>query len=314
MRVSVTDRCNLRCRYCMPRGIVTVPMTDILTYEEILDTAWAAARCGIKKLKVTGGEPLVRKGVIGLIQKLKEIPGIEQVTLTTNGTLLAPCVNELKAAGLDGVNVSLDTLNARTFREITGFDLLNDVLCGIDAALSAGLRVKVNAVLQEGVNAEEWDALLQMAGDSPLDVRFIEMMPIGEARRVRAVNNHRLLGRVREKYPKLEADTRSHGNGPAVYVRIPGFQGSVGFISAMNEKFCGSCNRIRLTARGELKPCLCYADSVDLRRILRETAPEGRIEKLAAAIRSVIEMKPRAHCFEDERQITEPRRMAEIGG
>lgn len=314
MRVSVTDRCNLRCRYCMPQGIRTVPMSEVLTYEEILEVVRAAAWCGISRLKITGGEPLVRLGVAGLVRELKRVPGVEQVTMTTNGALLAAAMPELKAAGLDAVNVSLDTLDAGQFQEITGFDLLDAVKSGIDAALSAGIPTKVNAVLQEGVNEDEWDRLLQMARTKPLDVRFIELMPMGEGRRFYPVNNERLLEAIREKYPGMERDQRVHGNGPAVYFRIPGFQGGVGFISALHGKFCGSCNRLRLTALGGLKSCLCFADSLDLRSILRSTHGEEKKAALREAIRTAIEGKPQGHRFEERDGVSEPHGMSEIGG
>ena len=223
MRISVTDRCNFRCRYCMPHGIETIPMKDILTYEEIIEVVRAAAVCGISKLKVTGGELLVRRGVVWLIRELKKIPGIEHITMTTNGTILASYAQELKDSGLETVNISLDSLNRKTFSDITGFDMLEDVLSGINSALSAGLKVKVNSVLQENINADEWQVLLSIARYKPVDVRFIELMPIGEAKRFNPVSNEKLITQIKIKYPALTPDTSIHGNGPAVYFMIPGF-------------------------------------------------------------------------------------------
>ena len=314
MRISVTDRCNFRCCYCMPHGIETLPMSEILTYEEILEVVHAAAVCGISKLKVTGGEPLVRRGIVWLISELKKIPGIEIVTMITNGTFLASCAKELKDAGLEAVNVSLDSLDRKIFREITGFDNLGEVLKGIHAAISAGLRVKINSVLQPGINAEEWEELLNLAKNKAVDFRFIEIMPIGEAKKFCPVNNNELIKKIRAKYPTLTPDEKFHGNGPAIYFKVPGFLGSVGFISAMNKKFCASCNRIRLTAKGELKPCLCYAKSFDLRKILRTTAKKERPEKLSRAIFDAIKSKPQAHSFENKNLVSEFHRMFEIGG
>ena len=314
MRISVTDRCNFRCRYCMPQGIKTSPMTEILTYEEIIEIVKAAVKCGISKLKITGGEPLVRRGVVWLIQELNKIQGVEHVTMTTNGALLASCVHELKDAGLEAINISLDSLDRENFREITGFDELDNVLKGIDAAVSAGLRVKINSVLQENINATEWEQVLNLARYKAIDVRFIELMPIGEAKNFRAVSNKELFDKIRAKYPTITPDIRLHGNGPAVYYQIPGFLGSVGFISAMNQKFCASCNRVRLTAKGELKPCLCFAKSFDLRNILRDSDKQEHPEKLAQVIRAAIECKPLAHSFEDETLVSESRKMVEIGG
>ena len=314
MRISVTDRCNFRCRYCMPYGIQTNPMSEILTYEEIIEIVKVAAQCGISKLKITGGEPLVRRDITWLVQELRKISGIRHVTMTTNGALLALYAQQLKDAGLEAINVSLDSLDKKVFREITGFDKLEDVLAGIDAALLAGLRVKINSVLQENFNVDEWEALLNIAKDRPIDIRFIEMMPIGEAKKFHSINNEELLAKIRGKYPDITPDTSIRGNGPAVYFKIPGFLGSVGFISAMNNKFCGSCNRIRLTAKGMLKPCLCFAKNFDLRKILREANKLDRHEKLALAIRAAIEAKPQAHSFENEELVSESRRMFEIGG
>ncbi len=314
MRISVTDRCNFRCRYCMPRGIQTSPMSDILTYEEIIEIVKIAAQCGISKLKITGGDPLVRQGITWLVQELRKIPGIRHITMTTNGALLTLYAKNLKDAGLEAINISLDSLDRKVFSEITGFDKLDNVLAGIDAALSAGLQVKINSVLQENCNVDEWQALLNIAKDRPIDVRFIEMMPIGEAKNFRSVNNEELLAKIRGKYPAITPDTSIHGNGPAVYFKIPGFLGCLGFISAMNKKFCGSCNRIRLTANGMLKPCLCFAKNFDLRKILRETNKIDRPEKLALTIRTAIEAKPQAHSFENEELVSEYRKMFEIGG
>ena len=314
MRISVTDRCNFRCCYCMPHGIETIPMKDILTYEEIIEVVRAAATGGISKLKVTGGEPLVRRGVVWLIRELKKISGIEHITMTTNGTILASYAQELKDSGLEAVNVSLDSLNRKTFSEITGFDRLNDVLTGINSALSAGLKVKVNSVLQENINADEWQELLSIARYKPVDIRFIELMPIGEAKRFNPVSNEDLITQIKTKYPALTPDTSIHGNGPAVYFRLPGFLGSVGFISAIHGKFCASCNRIRLTARGKIKPCLCFAESFDLRGILRDTDKDKRPEKLSRVIHDAIKAKPKAHRFNDKNLVSEYHIMAEIGG
>ncbi len=314
LRLSVTDRCNLRCRYCMPRGLEDrkVTMPEILSYEELLRAAEAAAALGIRRFKITGGEPLCRRGCTDFIGRLKQLPGVEQVTLTTNGVLLAEELPQLLSAGLDAVNISLDSLNPQTYAAITGYDVLPQVLQGLRAALSAGLPVKLNAVLTEGCNAEDWRALLALAEAEPLDVRFIELMPIGCGRQQRGVSNMVLLQEIRARYPGLEKDPRRHGNGPAVYYRIPGFRGSVGFISAVHEKFCDRCNRLRLTAEGQLKPCLCYGEAVDLRELLRR--PDSSAAMLQAAIRQAVQQKPQGHCFEDITAVTEEKKMAEIGG
>lgn len=308
VRISITDRCNLRCRYCMPEGVELVSMGEILTYEEIETICREAAKEGITKLKITGGEPLVRRGCVSLVEKLKSIPGIQQVTMTTNGVLLEEYAQSLVKAGLDGINISLDSLKAETYGWITGRDEMPKVLKGIQSALDAGLKTKINVVLQKEVNASEWEQLLELAKENPLDVRFIEMMPIGYGKQFEPVSNEELLKKLTEKYPELHRDVQVHGNGPARYYELPGFQGSVGFISAIHEKFCDSCNRIRLTAQGELKPCLCYGQSYDLKQALRG---DGDIRKI---IRKAIQKKPKQHCFEQVNEITEEKRMVQIGG
>ena len=311
MRVSVTDRCNLRCRYCMPDGVELVPMRDILTYEEIAEVCAAASKLGIRKLKITGGEPLVRRGCPELIAILKALPGIEQVTMTTNGVLLEEHLPALLDAGLDAVNISLDTLDRARYQSITGRDSLPAVLASIDAVLAVGLRTKINVVLQRGVNDDEWLSLASLAEDRPLDVRFIEMMPIGSGREIVGVSNRTLRAELEKRFPGVAEDDAVHGNGPAVYVRVPGWRGSVGFISAIHGKFCHACNRVRLTARGRLKPCLCYGETTDLLPLLRSGADRDR---LAEAMERAIFRKPREHCFEEPEQITETARMASIGG
>ncbi|MBE6908894.1 MAG: GTP 3',8-cyclase MoaA [Ruminococcaceae bacterium] len=315
LRISVTDRCNLRCRYCMPEGVELVPMQEILTYEEIREICAAAAKLGVRKLKVTGGEPLVRRGCAELIRMLKTVPGIEQVTLTTNGVLLGKYLPELLDAGLDAANVSLDTLDRERYAAITGQDALGAVLESVDAALASGLRLKLNAVLQKGVNDDEWFALASLARDRALDVRFIELMPIGAGKGIRGVANTELRAELLRRYPELEEDAAVRGNGPAVYVRVPGWKGGVGFISAMHGKFCDRCNRLRLTAQGRLKPCLCYGDAVDLMPLLRGGAHGTEREALLCqALEDAVASKPAQHCFEAPERVTETARMADIGG
>lgn len=315
MRISITDRCNLRCRYCMPEGVELVSMGEVLTYEEIQQICIAAAQEGICKLKITGGEPLVRKGCVELIRRLKQIPGIEQVTLTTNGVLLGEYAEALADAGVDGVNISLDSLDRKQYQLITGRDELHRVLKNMEDALAAGLCVKVNAVLQKDMNGTEWKSLVELAKEKPVDVRFIEMMPIGYGKQFEPVFNEELLQMIQSEYPQIERDVRVHGNGPAQYYRIPDFQGSIGFISAIHGKFCESCNRLRLTSQGQLKPCLCYGESYDLRKALRNTKydKENR-EAIRKILREVIAKKPKQHCFEQLNDVTEEKRMVQIGG
>lgn len=314
MRISITDRCNLRCRYCMPQGIKLVPMENILTFEEIEQICRAAAKIGICKLKITGGEPLVRLGCPSLIRSLKKIPGIEQVTMTTNGVLLSKYMDELVESGLDAVNISLDTLDEKRYQEITGRDELKAVLESISLAVEGGLNVKINSVLQKGSNDQEWKKLIQFTMNDPVDVRFIEMMPIGYGRKFETVYNEEVLEQLYMSYPRLEKDEKVHGNGPAVYYKLPGAKGSIGFISAMHGKFCSQCNRLRLTSQGMLKPCLCYEDHVDLAGILK-TPDYGQLTaRLSEAIQTAVHMKPEGHKFEDVDEVTEHKRMVEIGG
>ena len=310
MRVSVTDRCNLRCRYCMPEGVDILPMSSLLTFEEITALCRQASLLGIRRIKITGGEPLIRRNVAGLVAMLKETPGIDQVTMTTNGVLLGRHLEDLLKAGLDAVNISLDTLDQDRYCSITGKDRLKDVLTGIEQAASSRLRVKINAVLMAGINDKDWASLITLARERPLDVRFIEMMPIGAGSRFKPVSNRTLLEEMKDRYPDIKKDQAIHGNGPAVYYHIPGFRGSIGFISAMHGKFCTACNRIRMSATGDIKPCLCYDDSFGIREILREKGEAAAGEDM----RKAIWQKPKAHCFECQEEITEQKKMSQIGG
>ena len=310
MRVSVTDKCNLRCRYCMPEGVDIVPMSDLLTFEEITAVCRQASLLGIDRIRITGGEPLVRKGVEDLVAMVRALPAIHQVTMTTNGVLLADHLPGLLEAGLDGVNISLDTMDRDVFRRITGRDRLDRVLAGLEAALDSGIRVKINSVLIKRTNDHEWSGLSELARTRPLDIRFIELMPIGSGRDYQGISNQDLLARMRERFPDLEKDRRIHGNGPAVYYRVPGWQGSIGLISPVHGKFCSDCNRIRLSAMGDLKPCLCFEPTANVRDLLRKQGEEaaGRL------LRKVIFDKPEAHCFNKIEDITEDRQMIAIGG
>ena len=339
MRISITDRCNLRCRYCMPDGIEWRPMSEILTLEEIHETVKAASGLGIRKIKVTGGEPLVRKGCSALVEMLKSVPGIEEVTLTTNGILLAAQLDGLLKAGVDGINISLDTVNPDLYRAITGGGDISGVFESLKRLMEAAgapndgerekapakIPVKINAVSMDlkavaahlncPYEGDGWMELLAIARDYPVDVRFIEMMPIGFGREFPGLNHEKMMEQLRTAYPKLEKDERRHGNGPAVYYRIPGFMGSVGFISAIHGKFCDSCNRVRLTSTGYLKSCLSFHDGVDLRRILREEKDDEKREKaLMEAMSQAILKKPAAHCFEHPENMTEQHDMVQIGG
>ena len=311
LRLSVTDLCNLRCRYCMPDGVEKLEREAVLTYEEFLRLAALFAQCGIDTVRVTGGEPLVRKNVAQLVAGLKAIPGIRKVTMTTNGILLAQQLPALLAAGLDSVNISLDTLRPEVFRQITARDEFAAVQAGLQAALEGGIPVKLNCVPQAGVNEGELEDLAALAENRPLQVRFIEMMPIGYGAAMPCISGPELRQRFARRWPELQPLTEAaFGDGPAVYYTVPGWQGSIGFIAAVHGKFCASCNRVRLTSQGFLRPCLASEAGCDLRALLRSGADDTQ---LLAAIRETIWAKPREHHFEDS-SMPATRGMYRIGG
>ena len=314
LRLSVTDLCNLRCRYCMPDGVEKLEREAVLTYEEFLRLAALFARCGIDTVRVTGGEPLVRKNVAQLVAGLKETPGIRRVTLTTNAVLLAEQLPALLDAGLDSVNISLDTLRPEVFRQITARDDFAAVQAGLQAALESGLPVKLNCVPQAGVNEGELEGLAALAKDNAMQVRFIEMMPIGYGAAMPCISGPELRARFARRWPELAplspAQEHALGDGPAVYYTVPGWQGSIGFIAAVHGKFCASCNRVRLTSQGFLRPCLASETGCDLRALLRSGADDAQ---LLAAIRETIWAKPREHHFNDS-SMPATRGMYRIGG
>lgn len=312
LRISVTDRCNLRCRYCMPEPIDAVRHEDILRYEEILRICRAAIELGITKFKVTGGEPLVRAGCTDFIAALKKQSGTEQVTLTTNGLLLEKNLDALAAAGLDGVNISLDTTDNARFCRITGYtgDGADTLLHVLEECCAKGLKTKINAVLLEETEADT-PALAAIAEALPVDVRFIELMPIGFGTTMKRVSPEDILAALKERWPDLTPTDETRGNGPAHYYKSAELLGRIGFIDAVSHKFCAGCNRVRLTSTGQLKPCLCYADSADLRALIRGGCTD---EELKEALRVAIYNKPRAHCFDTNASITEKHAMSQIGG
>lgn len=312
LRISVTDRCNLRCCYCMPEGVQDVGMKNILTFEEIWEIVRTGVSLGITHIRITGGEPLVRKGCVNLIRGIREIPGVETITMTTNGVLLGNYAKQLKEAGVDGVNISLDTLDPEEFFKITGKRELQEVLAGIRAAKTAGLPVKLNAV-----NRKELDPipLVRYAQEENLPLRFIEMMPVGYGKKYVGRSNEELREALEAVCGKAECMTNREelsrmGSGPAVYYQFSDLKVPVGFISAIHGKFCDTCNRVRLTAEGYLKLCLCYDEGEDLRRVLHE----GEKENLRTIMEQTIFRKPAAHCFEHPAEMTETHEMVKIGG
>ncbi len=295
LRLSVTDRCNLRCRYCMPEGGVPhLPHSEILTYEEMLRFAAAAASAGISKIRLTGGEPLVRRGIEDLVGGLASLVPRLDISLTTNGLLLEKCAGTLRSRGLRRVNISIDTLDARNYRELTRGGDLEAALQGVSAALSAGLKpVKINAVLLRGINDSEKEILsfIELSRRLPVFIRFIEYMsPCGNLDESFFVP----MSRVREILEGLggaEPCAGPEGGGPASYLRLRRFEVTVGLISPVTSHFCENCNRLRLTADGKLKSCLLSPTEVDVKELLRSGAAD---DLLIEAMRVCLEDKP--HC------------------
>ncbi len=314
LRLSVTDRCGFRCRYCVSgAGGPFLPEGDLLTDGELERVVRAAASLGVTRLKLTGGEPLNRPGIAALAARLGAVDGIRSLTLTTNGAALAPLARGLRAAGVREVNLSLDTLDRARFLALTGVDALDRVLAGLDAAVEAGFeRVKLNCVTGQDLGQGDPAALAELALARAVDVRYIESMPIGCGRTFHPVTRAQMLRRLTDRYgPLLPAGER--GNGPAEYYRIPGFAGRIGFISAVSEPFCAGCNRIRLTPDGQLKPCLQYRPTLDVRTLLRAGVSD---EALRDALREAVWQKPRAHQFAHPAagERLEDRPMSAIGG
>ncbi|GAB4483959.1 MAG: GTP 3',8-cyclase MoaA [Thermodesulfovibrionales bacterium] len=296
LRISITDKCNLRCIYCMPdEGVAPVQHGDVLSYEEILRIAEVAARLGVRKLRLTGGEPLVRKNLVFLISALKKIGGIEDLSLTTNGQLLANAARDLKNAGLDRVNVSIDSFIPERYRRITRGGDLEVVRSGLRAADEAGLKpLKINMVPIRGLNDDEIEDFARITADSAYHVRFIECMPTAESgfwSPERYITTDEIMERIRKNVGGLTA-VRARKNGPSKYYRLEGAKGVVGFISALTHHFCDSCNRLRLTADGKLRPCLFSESEIDLRAAIRSGAPDSEIERL---LRLAIAVKPEGH-------------------
>ncbi len=310
MRISITDRCNLHCRYCMPEVQEPVSHEEILRYEEILRICKGAVELGIHKFKITGGEPLVRKGAVDFIGRLKMLPGVKYVTLTTNGTLLYKEISGLKKAGLDGVNISIDAVSPQVYQKITGRNAFQEAEKALYACVKSGLQTRINTVLLDE-NETEWLKLAAFAGQMPVDVRFIELMPIGCAGKASGPSVDHVYEMLKERYEDLHMAADRHGNGPAVYFKSKMLAGSIGFIGANSHRFCSRCNRIRLTSTGELKPCLSYEESISLRKMIRNGADDIQLKN---GIKQAILAKPAAHCFSGAEGITERRPMNQIGG
>jgi cyclic pyranopterin phosphate synthase len=311
LRISVTDRCNLRCIYCMPpEGVPHISHDEILSYEEIRAVVQAAAELGIRKIRLTGGEPLVRADFPELVKMLSRIEGIIELSLTTNGALLRNYAQALKQAGLSRVNVSLDTLRASRFQYITRLGELKDVLEGIGAANEAGLHpIKINTVVMRGINDDEILDFARMTYKDGWHVRFIELMPFkGVAESVPSIELQQHISSL----GRLESCVSITGNGPAMYYRLAGAKGTIGFISPLTEiSFCSRCNRMRLTPDGKLRPCLLGEDEIDLRMPLRNNAS---MEELKRLILKAVASKPEHHHLERGDIRLVKRKMSQIGG
>jgi len=315
LRISITDRCNLRCVYCMPEeGVPHIGHAEVLSYEEILRIVRVMAGKGITKVRLTGGEPLVRRGVAGLVRDMAAVDGIQDLSLTTNGVLLASMADELRDAGVGRINVSLDSLDPDRFRRITRGGELRAVLDGLDAAGEAGFSpIKLNVVPIRGLNDDEVERFAALTIDKPYHVRFIEFMPIG-ARAMWDESKVVSSAEVRESMAglgALEAVESGVDDGPALLYRLPGAAGVIGFISPLTDHFCGLCNRLRLTADGRLRPCLFSDDEVDLKAPMRAGCTD---ERICALVDAALDSKPDGHGIAAGYKKKYKRTMSRIGG
>ena len=307
LRISVTDLCNLRCQYCMPEeGVCKFEHEEILSFEEFYTITKVFSELGITKVRITGGEPLVKKGIVDFIKKVKGLEQIKEISMTTNGILLSDYAEELKKAGLDRVNISLDTLDAKKYEDITRNGDISKVLESIKEAERVGLTpIKINTVLMEGFNVDEIPRLVELTRDNPIDVRFIELMPIGEVLNLKDIKT--IGGEiVLEKVKELKEVKRDDPSSPANYYKLDNAKGKVGIIRPITCKFCSDCNRIRLTSTGFLKLCLHSNDDIDLKPYLRDE------KKLKEFLIESIMKKPEEHHLEDGEYVSMG--MSKIGG
>ena len=296
-RISITDRCNLHCTYCRPDHEEKLLHEEILRYEEILRVCKILTTLGIDKFKITGGEPLVRKGWIEFIRKLKKMDGVSKVTLTTNAILLSNNLENLVETGIDGVNVSLDFMDREKYKNITGYDGYGQVMTAIEEAMDMGLNVKINAVLTEQTTMDDIQKFIIYLKDHKTCIRFIEQMPLGKKQGISKITRNKIRKNLKEQGIKFHKVEQRIGNGPAVYETMEGYQGMIGWIEALHGKFCNTCNRIRLTSTGGIKPCLYYKEAGNLRDLLRNGSSDQEIKKI---LETIIYKKPQAHHFEDK--------------
>jgi cyclic pyranopterin phosphate synthase len=314
LRVSVTDRCNLRCIYCVPQeSRPHLDHAEILRYEEILRVVRIGVSLGIDKIRITGGEPLVRKGLMPFLQQLQGIDGIREVTLTTNAVLVGPFLKTLRAHGIRRLNISLDTLRRERFARLTGRDCFEQVWANVQQALQLGFRpLKINVVAMQGINDDEFESLAALTRDQPLQIRFIEYMPMGNPRLKHNpfVSNEEVRRRI-APLGKLTPIDRGPEDGPADRFRLPNAEGEIGFISPRTHHFCGDCNRLRLTASGKLRPCLLSDSELDIKALLRRGAGDRALaEVFAQAARA----KPSRHHLGEVCALSVDSQMNAIGG
>ncbi len=315
IRLSVTDRCDFRCVYCMTEAMRFVPREQVLTLEELYVVARAFVELGVGRIRLTGGEPMVRSNVMHLVERLGELPGLDELLLTTNGSQLDKYAGPLKAAGVNRVNISLDSLDAKKFLRISRVGKLERVLAGIDAAVAAGFdRLRINSVIMRGYNDEEVLPLVEFALDRELDIAFIEEMPLGEAsdhdREQTVCGNDWVREQIESRYVLLDSAARTAG--PSRYVQVAGRNSRIGFISPVTHNFCADCNRVRITVEGRLLLCLGNEHSADLRAILRDDAQD--FDDLKAAIVAAMELKPERHHFYEKDHVQPVRLMNMTGG
>lgn len=318
LRMSVTDRCNFRCHYCRPpHGVDLADHAELLTIPELSRLGRIFVELGIQRIRLTGGEPLMRRNLVKLVQELKAVPGLEDLSLSTNASGLMELARPLKQAGVQRLNISLDSLTPSTFAQITRGGDVNEVLGGIDAAIDAGFHpIKVNMVVMGGVNDHEIPNMVAYARRKGIILRFIETMPVGESGESAMghfVPMEGILERIRERFPGevVPTDKPGVGSGPARYFRVAGIGADVGIISALSQHFCETCNRVRLSSRGSLVLCLGQSDRVDLRGPLRAGAGDGELQQI---IVEAIARKPKRHGFDQQRSERVEHRMVALGG
>ena len=311
LRISVTENCNLKCIYCIDDNILNTYKNDILSDDEIVKIATECASLGIKKIRITGGEPLVRKNIENLIYRLNNIKEIEEIYITTNGVLLNDKIEILKENGLTGVNISLDSLNKDRFKKLTKFDKLKEVLLSIDKALELGLKVKINTVIVDDINKDEIIDFVKLTKDKNIDIRFIELMPIGAAKKYKGISNEEILNIIKNNFKNIQVENKSKRSGPANYIRVDNYKGKIGFISPISNCFCEDCNRIRLTSTGFLKKCLPYNYGIDLKQHIRSNISNKDLKELSYLN---IYDKPQNHLFMKDCDDKENKYMNQFGG